>query len=66
MLLLKVTEVTTEHQKWPNIRQNSIRSPFLPKGQKKASVKGQSPPQELDVGPRSGPYPLVFYKNTYK
>ena len=34
-LLLKVTEVTTEHQKWPKIRENSIECYFLPKGQKK-------------------------------
>ena len=30
MLLLKVTEVTTEDQKWPEIGQHSIKSPFLP------------------------------------
>ena len=35
---------------------------FLPKGQKKASAKGQSHPQELEVGPHSGPYLLVKVK----
>ena len=50
MLLLKVTTVTTE----------SIF--LLPKGQKKTLAKGQSPPQELEVGPLSGSYLLVFKK----
>ena len=30
-LLLKVTDVTTEHQKWPKIGQSSIISFFCPK-----------------------------------
>ena len=29
-VLLKVTEVTTEHQKWPLVSQNSIKSFFPP------------------------------------
>ena len=29
-------------------------------GQKKASAEGRSPPQELEVGPCSGPYLLVL------
>ena len=45
--LLKVTKVTTGNQKWPKM------------GQKKSSAKGQSPLQELEEGPRSGPYILV-------
>ena len=28
-LLLSVTEVTTEHQKWPNISTNSVKSSFF-------------------------------------
>ena len=32
----------------------------MPKGQKKASAKGQSPPQQLEEGPRSGPHLLVL------
>ena len=32
---------------------------FCPKGKKSL---GQSPPQELEVGPRSGPYLLVLTK----
>ena len=47
-LLLKVTEITTEHQKWPKISKNS-----------KKTVR-QNPPQELEVSPRSGLYFLVF------
>ena len=52
-LLLKVTKVTTGH---PKLGQNSlISSLFLP-----GLGLGQSPPQELEVGQRSGPYLLVF------
>ena len=40
-LLLKVNEITTEHQKWPIVSQNS----------KKNSAGGQSTPQELEVKP---------------
>ena len=36
-----------------------IISPFFAQRAKKASAKGQSPPQELEVGPRSKPYLLV-------
>ena len=43
-----------------------IRSLSLPKGQKKASAKGQSHPQELEVGPHSGPYLLVDVKQIRK
>ena len=60
MLLLKVPKVTTGHQKLPNMGQNSIISPFFAGRAKKALAKGQSPPQELEVGPRSGPYLLVL------
>ena len=59
MLLLKVTKVTTGHQKLPKMGQNIIISSFFAQRAKKASTKGRSPPQELDVGPRSGPYLLV-------
>ena len=31
---------------------------------KKTSAEGRSPPQELEVGPRSGPYLLVHLKET--
>ena len=47
-LLLKVTEVTTEHKKWPKISTNSVKS------------LGRSPMQELQVSPLSGLYLLVF------
>ena len=43
MLLLKVTKVTTGHQKRPKMGQNSIQAPH-----------------EIEVGPRSWPYLLVF------
>ena len=59
-LLLKVTEVTTEHQKWPKVSQNSIKSSFFAQRAKKALAEGRRPPQELEVGLRSGPYLLVF------
>ena len=39
--------------------QNSIRSSFFAQRAKKASAVGRSPLQELEVGPRSGPYLLV-------
>ena len=52
LLLLKVTEVTTEQHN---------KHFFGPKG-KKASDKGRSPPQEHKVGPRSKPYLVVFLK----
>ena len=59
-LLLKVTHVTTGHQKLPKMGQNSIIRSFFARRAKKASAEGQSPPQELEVGPRSGPYLLVI------
>ena len=57
-LLLKVTKVTTGEQKWPKVGQNSIIN-FL--GAKKSL--GRSPPQKLEVGPRSEPYLLVYIKS---
>ena len=58
-LLLKVTKVTTGHQKMPKIGQNSIISSFFAQRANKASAEGRSPPQEREVGPRSGLYLLV-------
>ena len=46
--------------KSPKIGQNSIKSSFFARRAKKASAEGRSPPQELEVGPRSGPYLLVI------
>ena len=40
-LQLKVTEVTTEHQKWPKVSQKSIKSSFC-RRQKKALAGGQT------------------------
>ena len=34
----------------------------MPEQQNKASAEGQSPPQELEEGPRSGPHLLVSLK----
>ena len=39
--------------------QDSIICSFFARRAKKATAKGQSPPQELEVGSRSGPYLLV-------
>ena len=58
-LLLNVIMVTTGHQKLLKIGQNSIKSSFFARRAKKASAEGRSPPQELEVGLRSGPYLLV-------
>ena len=33
----------------------------MPEG-KKALAKGRRPPQELEIGPRSGPYLLVYFE----
>ena len=41
-LLLKVTEVTTEHQKWLKVSQNSLKNFFLPEGQKKPRPKAKA------------------------
>ena len=57
-LLLKVTKVTTGHQKWPKIGQNSTITFYFARRAKIAL--GRSPPQELEVGPRSEPYLLVL------
>ena len=46
--------------------QNSIISSFFARRAKKASAKDRSSPQELEVGPRSGPYLLVSIKWSYK
>ena len=52
-----VTNVTTKcyhgYYWTPKMGQNSIKSSFF------ASAEGRSPPQELEVGPSSGPYLLV-------
>ena len=54
--------VTTGHQKFSKMGQNSIKSFFFcPKGKKSLGL-GRSPLQELEVGPRSGPYLLVVMK----
>ena len=49
--LLKVTEVTTEHKKWPKVSQNSIKSSLFARRTNKALAGGQSSPQELEVKP---------------
>ena len=51
MLLLKVTEVTNENQKWPKVSQNSITIFFFARRAKKSLAEGRSPPQELEVKP---------------
>ena len=60
-LLLKITKVTTGHQILPKICQHRIISFFLfARKAKKVSAEGQSPLEELEIGPHSGPYLLVF------
>ena len=66
MLLLKVTKVTTGQQKLTKMGQNSIITSFFAQRVKKASVEGQSPPQELEISPRSGPYLLVTFNLKFK
>ena len=64
-LLLKVTKVTTKSYQgyyWTpkiskNVPKQHYRLFFCPKGKKSL---GRSSPQELEVGPHSGPYLLVF------
>ena len=48
---------TTEHQKWPNMGQNCIISPLFAR----RANQVRSPPQELEAGPHSGPYLLVYF-----
>ena len=63
----KVTKVTTKNYQgyyWkPKMDKNGPKQHnkiFFAQRAKKASAKGQSPPQELEVGLRSGPYLLVL------
>ena len=62
MLLLKVTKVTSGHQKWPKIGQNSGMKTFIAQRAKKALAEHRSSLQELKVGLHSGPYFLVLLK----
>ena len=55
----KVNKVTTEQQKWPNIGQNCVKSPFLAQRVNKSLTEGQSPPKRLDIGLCSVSYHLV-------
>ena len=50
----------------PKMGQNSMISLFFCKRAKKASAEGQSPLQELEVGPRSRPSERAFEKTTQK
>ena len=66
----KVTNVTTKSYQgyyWtPKIAKNGPKQHnklFFARRAKKASAEGRSPPQELEVGPRSGPYLLVILKD---
>ena len=64
-----VTNVTTKcyhgYYWTPKMGQNSIKSSFFARRAKKTLAEGRSPPQELEVGPRSGLYLLVPFKRTY-
>ena len=60
MPLLKVFEVTCEHQKWPKISKKSIKTICLSKDQKSLRQRPkQCTPQELIMSPHSGLYLLV-------
>ena len=45
--------------------QKQYKSPLFARRAKKALAEDQSPPQELELGPLSGPYLLVVIKNAY-
>ena len=67
----KVTKVTTKCYHgyyWkPKIAKNGPKQQFFfCQRAKKASAEGRSPPQELEVGPRSGPYLLFLFNNFVK
>ena len=59
MFILKVNNGTTAQQERPKMGQNSIIGLFS--AQRATKSLGQRPnsPQELEVGPRSGPYFLI-------
>ena len=66
--LVIVTNVTTKNYQgyyWtPKIAKNGPKQHnrlFFARKAKKASAEAQSPPQELEIGPRSGPYLLVSF-----
>ena len=56
-------KVITGDKKMPKMGQNSKIRPFFARRAKKASAEGLSPPQELEVSPRSGLYLLVILNN---
>ena len=59
-LPLKITNVTTGHQKWPKMGQKKhIISFFFAKRLKDALAEDRRPPLQIKVGPCSGPYLLV-------
>ena len=65
----KFTNVTTKsydgYYRTPKIAKKGLKQHnkvFFAQRAKKDSAKGRSSPQELEVGPRSGLYLLVFYK----
>ena len=56
MLLLKVTEITTDHQ---NDQNSTKSSSFF--AQRAKNSMGRSPPQELEEGLSCGPHLLVLH-----
>ena len=58
-LQLKATKVATKQQKLPKMGESSLIGSLFARRVKKALAKGQSSPQYLEVGLRSGPYLLV-------
>ena len=68
----KVTKVSTKSSQgfyWtPKMAKNEPKQHnklFYSLWAKKATAEGRSPPQELEVGPRSGPYVLVLVESYY-
>ena len=59
---MDIREVATAHQKYHKISINSVKKVFFAQRAKQTLVKGQIPPQELEVSPRSGLYLLVLLK----
>ena len=62
-LLLKVTKVTTGHQRLPQIGQNSIKRFFFAQRKKKALIRRPKLSAGARSRPHSGQYLLVFNKN---
>ena len=59
-MLLRLLMITKNYQ---HLARNSVKKSFFTRRAKTASAEGQSPPQVLDEGPRSGPHLLINSKD---